>query len=239
MILDQESNKMPTIVKQLNEILKFYNMKAVYVRVSTPNQKVERQLQSEYDKTFIDVCSGVIPFLDREQAQKLANDPSITMIEVKEVSRLGRGLKDILNTIEFFTARGINIYIQNQGLHTLLPGGKPNPTAQLMISILGSIAQQERELMIERTNEGRQIAKMKGKFKGRKRGANTKPETLARRYMLTISFANELLRAGRSLNYVCNKLKEHNAQLPKESQYPGSNRVTLTALQEKGLLIKT
>lgn len=236
--MNVDINKNLNIVKQLNSILKFYNMKAVYARVSTANQKTERQLQSEFDKAFIDVCSGVIPFLDRAEAIKLASDETITEIEVKEVSRLGRNLKDILNTIEFFTSKGVNIHIQNQGLNTLLPDGKPNPTAQLLISILGSIAQQEREIIQERTQEGREIAKINGKFKGRKRGATTKNETLRRRYMLTINLANELLHAGRSLNYVCETLKKQNELLPKESQYPGANRMTLSALQEKGLLIK-
>lgn len=215
-------------------------MKAIYVRISTANQNIERQLKKEENiKVYIDVVSGSVPFMERPEALKLMNDETVTCVQIKEVSRLGRNLRDILNTIEMFTAKGVNIYIENQGLYTLLPDGKPNPTANMIVAILGTIAQQEREVLIERTREGTAIAKAKGKYKGRKRGTENKDETLARRYMLTISFANELLRAGRSLNYVCNKLKEHNAQLPKESQYPGSNRVTLTALQEKGLLIKT
>lgn len=211
-------------------------MKAVYARISTANQNVERQLQGQYQKAFVDVCSGSIPFFERKQAQQLIMDKDVTAIEVKEVSRLGRNLKDILTTLEYFTNKGIDIHIENQGLHTLLPNGKQNPTALLLISILGSIAEQERQVINERTQEGRELAKIKGKYKGRKRGAESKNETLILKYQRTIAFANEMIEAGRSMNYICSRIQEQNEGLPKEARFPGANRQTLTALRDKGLL---
>jgi DNA invertase Pin-like site-specific DNA recombinase len=213
-------------------------MKAIYVRISTPNQNMERQLKKEENtKLFIDVESGATPFLDRREALKLMNDETITLVQVKEVSRLGRNLRDILNTIEMLTAKGVNIYIENQGLYTLLPDGKPNPTANMIIAILGTIAQQEREVLLERTKEGVAIAKAKGKYKGRKRGTENKAETINKRYALTIKRANELIKGGYSINYIADVLKESNKQITdKTKQYPGANRMTLTKLKEMELI---
>jgi DNA invertase Pin-like site-specific DNA recombinase len=213
-------------------------MKAIYVRISTPNQNMERQLKNEENiKVYIDIESGSVPFMDRPEALKLVNDETITMIQVKEVSRLGRNLRDILNTIEIFTAKGVNIYIENQGLYTLLPDGKVNPTANMIIAILGTIAQQEREVLLERTKEGVAIAKAKGKYKGRKRGTENKAETINKRYALTIKRANELIKGGYSINYISDVLKESNKQITdKSKQYPGANRMTLTKLKEIGLI---
>jgi DNA invertase Pin-like site-specific DNA recombinase len=213
-------------------------MKAIYVRISTPNQNMERQLKNEENiKVYIDIESGSVPFMDRPEALKLVNDETITMIQVKEVSRLGRNLRDILNTIEIFTAKGVNIYIENQGLYTILPNGKVNPTANMIIAILGTIAQQEREVLLERTQEGVAIAKAKGKYKGRKRGTENKAETINKRYALTIKRANELIKGGYSINYISDVLKESNKQITdKSKQYPGANRMTLTKLKEIGLI---
>jgi DNA invertase Pin-like site-specific DNA recombinase len=213
-------------------------MKAIYVRISTPNQNMERQLKKEENvKFYIDIESGATPFLDRREALKLMNDETITLVQVKEVSRLGRNLRDMLNTIEMFTAKGVNIYIENQGLYTLLPDGKPNPTANMIIAILGTIAQQEREVLLERTKEGVAIAKAKGMYKGRKRGAENKAETINARYALTIKRANELIKGGYSINYIADVLKENNKQITdKAKQYPGANRMTLTKLKEMGLI---
>lgn len=216
----------------------YTTMKVVYARISTPSQKFERQLQTEYERAYIDICSGAIPFNEREQAQRLINDDATTEIEVKEVSRLGRNLADILKTLEHFTNKGINIYIQNQGLSTLLPDGSKNKTAEMIISILGTIAQQERDVINDRTSEGRKIAQAQGKFKGRKRGATEKLETTRKKYVRTISIAQEMLDNGRPISYVCDKLQEQNKHLTKENKYKGANRITLTRLIELGLLKK-
>ena len=212
-------------------------MKAIYIRISTANQKFERQMSNEKNvKTFIDIASGTIPFAERPEALKLMFDTEITNIVVKEVSRLGRNLRDILGTLEFFTAKGIDIYIENQGLHTMLPNGKTNPTALLIISILGTIAVQERELLAERTAEGRAIGKAKGHYKGRVRGTTNGVEKIALKFQRTILYANELVKAGRSINYITEQLIEQNKSLPDANKFKGANRVTLNRLRELNLI---
>jgi DNA invertase Pin-like site-specific DNA recombinase len=212
-------------------------MKAIYVRISTANQKFERQMKEEKNvKYFIDVASGHIPFQKRPEALKLMHDDTITCIEVKEVSRLGRNLGDTLNTIYFFMDKGVDIYISNQGLHTLLPDGKKNPTAMLVVSILGSCAEQETELLKERTREGQALAKLKGHYKGKPRGAKTKRETLLATFHRTIMIAQPLLDNGKSINAVVQNLAKHNELLSDENKLKGANRVTITRLVKLGIL---
>jgi DNA invertase Pin-like site-specific DNA recombinase len=212
-------------------------MKAIYARISTANQSFERQMQKEENvKVFIDVVSGTIPFEQRPEALKLMHDNEVTCIVVKEISRIGRNLRNILETLDYFTAKGIDIYIENQGLHTMLPNGKPNPTAMLIISILGTIAVQERELLLERTAEGIAIAKANGRYKGRKRGTTNGIEQMALKFQRTILYANELVKAGRSINYITNQLIEQNKSLPDANKFKGANRVTLNRLRELNLI---
>lgn len=212
-------------------------MKAIYARISTANQSFERQMQKEENvKVFIDVVSGTIPFEQRPEALKLMHDNEVTCIVVKEISRIGRNLRNILETLDYFTAKGIDIYIENQGLHTMLPNGKPNPTAMLIISILGTIAVQERELLRERTAEGIAIAKANGRYKGRKRGTENGIEQMAVKFQRTILYANELVKAGRSINYITNQLIEQNKSLPDANKFKGANRMTLNRLRELNLI---
>ena len=149
-------------------------MKAIYSRISTPNQNHDRQLQNknDYDFIYLDVISGSVSFKERPEAQKLLSNEKVNYITIAEVTRLGRNLSDILETLQHFTDKGVNIHIENLGLTTLLPDAKPNPTAKLMINLLGTIGEYERELLQERTRQGREIAKAKGKYKGKKRGSD-------------------------------------------------------------------
>lgn len=151
-------------------------MKAVYIRISTPNQKTERQHKDKSYIPYVDVLSGSVPFKERPDAQRLMKNSKVTLIEVKEISRLGRNLKDILDTIEYFTNKGVDIKIENLGLN-LLVDGKLSAYGHLMVSMFGAIAQHERNMINERMQEGREIAKVKGHYKGRKRGTENKLKT--------------------------------------------------------------
>ena len=171
-------------------------MKAIYSRISTPSQNHDRQLQnrSDHDFIYLDVISGATPFAERPEAQKLLNNSKVDNITIAEVTRLGRSLSDILQTLEHFTNKGVNINIENLGLTTLLPDGKANPTAKLMINLLGTIGEYERELLQERTQQGREIAKAKGKFKGKKRGAVADLQKYKAKHFSDIQRVDELLK---------------------------------------------
>lgn len=167
-------------------------MKAIYTRISTSKQTPDIQLLTKGDFYYNDTCSGSISFMERPKAKELIANDKITSIEIREVSRIGRNTADVLKTLEYFNEKKINIYIQNIGLNTIIEG-KVNPIANLIISIFGSIAQQERELLIERVNAGVKIAKAQGKYKGRKKGTI---ENFKVKYKEQIPKIKELLNKG-------------------------------------------
>jgi DNA invertase Pin-like site-specific DNA recombinase len=152
-------------------------MKALYCRVSTLDQKTDRQKvnEKEYATVIEDKCSGAVPFFEREggkEIQKLINKEAITSLSVWTIDRLGRDLRDIINTIHYFTERKITIHFISQGLVTLDENGKENPISKMMISILGVVGEMERSQIRERQLEGIKIAKIKGIYKGRATGSS-------------------------------------------------------------------
>ena len=151
-------------------------MKALYVRCSTIDQKTDRQRVSEndYDLVIEDKCSGAIPFFEREGGKeilKYVNAGVLTSLSVWQIDRLGRNLRDIINTIHFFNEKQISINFVSQGLTTLGPDKKENPISKMMISILGIVSEMERTQSKERQIEGIKIAKLKGVYKGRQEGS--------------------------------------------------------------------
>jgi len=200
-------------------------MKVIYVRVSTANQNVERQLlnEKEFDLTFVDVCSGAIPFKDRKQATKLLKNKEITHITISEITRLGRNMNDILKTIQHFTDEGVNILIENLGLTTLLPNGQPNDTASLVINIMSSIGQYERALLKERTKQGIDIAKAKGAYLGRKRGATKDIKEYKSTYKKDIEAVKSLLHQNYNLSQISDELK-----IPRSRLYTFKSKKLIT-----------
>lgn len=152
-------------------------MKVLYARVSSIDQKTDRQriTENEFDLVIEDKCSGAIPFFEREggkEIKKLVDEGILKNLSVWQIDRLGRDLRDIINTIHYFNERKISINFVSQGLTTLDPQGKENPISKMMISILGVVGEMERNQIKERQREGIRIAKMKGTYTGRKKGSN-------------------------------------------------------------------
>lgn len=152
-------------------------MKILYARVSSIDQKTDRQriTENEFDLVIEDKCSGAIPFFEREggkEIKKLVDEGILKNLSVWQIDRLGRDLRDIINTIHYFNERKISINFVSQGLTTLDPQGKENPISKMMISILGVVGEMERNQIKERQREGIRIAKMKGTYTGRKKGSN-------------------------------------------------------------------
>lgn len=153
-------------------------MNVLYTRISTLDQKNDRQVKNARDYNLIleDKCSGAIPFFEREQGKKISSlvaKNEIKILSVHQIDRLGRNLLDILNTISFFNHKGICIHFIKQGIKTLNEDGTENPISKMIISILGVVAEMERNLIKERQAEGIEIAKAKGVYKGRKKGTST------------------------------------------------------------------
>lgn len=151
-------------------------MKVLYARVSSLDQKTDRQKVNESDFNLVveDKCSGAIPFEQREggkKIMKLLKEDHITSLSVVSIDRLGRNLKDLLHTIEQFNNKSLPIFFINQGLRSLDENGKENPISKMIISILGIVGEMERIQIRERQAEGINLAKAKGLFNGRKVGS--------------------------------------------------------------------
>jgi DNA invertase Pin-like site-specific DNA recombinase len=179
-------------------------MKVIYARISTANQNIERQMKKDGTKVFIDVCSGALPFAERLDGKKLMKAKDVTIIEVAAIDRLGRNLSDILSTLEYFTNKGVDIYIKDQGLHTMV-AGKPNPTATMIIQIMASVAEFERKQIRERTAQGIEIAKANGKYKGRKRGAMQPTAKTIEKHAEKIQVIQSCINDGKSLLKISNE----------------------------------
>lgn len=168
-----------------------------YSRISTTQQNSSRQIENfknhiGYDPkfVFIEKIQGNIPFMQRPEAIKMfdeitSQNNNCTVV-VDSIDRLGRNLLDILYTIELFTKNGINLKSLKEGFSTLLDNGQENPMAKLVISVMGSIGEMERNRIKTRTAEGVAIGKALGKFTGRKLGSIQTDEKLLQRHQTIV-----------------------------------------------------
>ena len=151
-------------------------MKVLYCRVSTLDQKTDRQRVDEknYDLVVEDKCSGSIHFFERpggKEIQNLMDNGVKISLSVLSIDRMGRDARNIANTIHYFTSNKIAITFISQGLTTLDEFGKENPISKMVISILSVIGEINKVQILENQVEGIRIAKMKGIYKGRVKGS--------------------------------------------------------------------
>lgn len=140
-------------------------MKVAYVRVSTVEQNEQRQVEAlkkhGIDKWYIEKVSG-----------KDTNRPKLKAmldyirdgdtVYIHDFSRLARNTKDLLTIVEQLDNKGITLISNKENIDTSTPTGK------LMLTMIGAIAEFERQNTLERQREGIAIAKSKGLYKGRK-----------------------------------------------------------------------
>ncbi len=136
-----------------------------YIRVSTEDQNTARQLEGlELTKTFTDKLSGKDtnrPALKECLAYLREGDT----LHIHSLDRLARNLDDLRGIIKGLTGRGVAVRAHKEGL---LFTGDDSPMANLLLSMLGAVAEFERSIIKERQREGIAIAKQKGVYKGRK-----------------------------------------------------------------------
>jgi DNA invertase Pin-like site-specific DNA recombinase len=150
-----------------------------YARTSTVEQKagLAAQLrdlhQAGCTKVFHEQLSSVTtkrPELERCIDYAREGDTLI----VTRLDRLARSVADLVSITERLRAKGVGLRILAMNLDTETPTGK------LMLNLLGSIAEFERELMLERQREGIAKAKAAGKYKGRAPTARRKSKDVIR-----------------------------------------------------------
>ena len=141
-------------------------MKVGYIRVSTEEQNTERQeaLMRELgaEKVFMEKATGKTR-KDRTQLEAMLQYVREGDVVVAEsISRIARNTKDLLDIVERLEYKGVDFLSKKEAIDTKTPSGK------FMLSVFGAIAQLEREYILDRQREGIEIARQKGKYKGRK-----------------------------------------------------------------------
>ena len=137
-----------------------------YVRVSSMEQKTDRQLMAYdgADIVYADKMTGATK--DRPQLQAMLNDlKSGDVVVVKSIDRLSRSTKDLLDIVDTIKEQGAGLRILDMKIDT------SDKLGEFFLTVLGAIGQLERKTIKERTREGIAIAKTKGKYTGRQKGA--------------------------------------------------------------------
>lgn len=150
-----------------------------YGRVSSTSQNEARQVESlaGCDRLFIDKASG-----------KSTDRPELTAaldyvrqgdtLRVPSMDRLARNTVDLLTLVKTLTERGVTVEFIKERL--TFSGDRSDNIGQLMLTILGGIAEFERSLIRERQAEGIALAKERGIYKGRKPALTPEQVTEAR-----------------------------------------------------------
>jgi DNA invertase Pin-like site-specific DNA recombinase len=139
-----------------------------YTRVSTASQDAQLQLDAlvkdgvQKRDVFADVTSGSRAAIERPGMKKLleyAEDGDT--IVVWRIDRLGRSMLDVLSTVKLLRERGVQIRSISDGIDPATTSGR------LMLGMLASLAEYERELIVERVNAGIAVARDNGTRFGR------------------------------------------------------------------------
>ena len=186
---------------------------AIYARVSSTGerQSTERQVIDLTDyankntmticKTFEEHISGAKKNHERPVLQEClvyCVEENIDVLLLSELSRLGRNVDEVLANIRFAKENRLNVYFQKEGISIYGSDGKENPYLTIMIAVLGTCAQMERENIHYRLQSGRKVYVDKnlaatGKSGlGRKEGYRKSVETKKEEYKEVL----KLLRSG-------------------------------------------
>lgn len=167
------------------------SQKIGYARVSTLDQNLDRQTDMlrayGVDKLYTEKMSGTRR--DRPELTRLLErlEEGNTVI-VESLSRLGRSTRDLIELVELFQKKGVQLVRLKESIDT------GSSTGKLLFTIMSALAQFERDVIADRTREGLQAARARGHFGGR-------PKTDAKKLQ-------QALKLYRSGQYTAREIKE-------------------------------
>ena len=147
-----------------------------YARTSTLDQKAGLEAQRRdltavgCERIFEEQVSSVDVVKRAALAEAVAFARQGDTLAVTKLDRLARSVAHLVEILGQLEAKGVALRILGMGIDTATPTGK------LMLTILGGVAEFEREIMLERQREGIAKAKAAGKYKGRAPTARAKAE---------------------------------------------------------------
>ena len=198
-------------------------MKIGYVRVSTPEQKTERQETAlgelGVEKIFIDKASGKTA--ERPELKKMMDyvrDGDTVVVE--SISRFARNARDFLDLMEKFSEKDVAFISKKEGVDTATPAGR------FMMTVFAAVAELEREYLRDRQREGIEIARSKGKYRGRKPSVYPGFENLLVQNKLgRITAADAMRKLGMSKTTWYRKVRElHLQQIQQSFLYPAGSK---------------
>ena len=135
-----------------------------YARVSTESQNLNRQIDAlqKYgvDQIYNEKLTGTKR--DRPELEKMLDRMTAgDTVVVESLSRLGRSTKDLIELTELFNSKGVNLVSLKEAIDTSTSTGK------LLFTLMSAIAQFERDVIADRTKEGLNAARARGRLGGR------------------------------------------------------------------------
>ena len=149
-------------------------MKIGYARTSTTEQVAgldaqKRELEAQgCAEIFFEQVSSVQKRNELERLLRFIRKGDALV--VTKLDRLARSIPDLVRIVEALESKEATLTILDMNLETSSPIGK------LLLNLVGSIAQFEREIMLQRQREGISVAKAEGRYKGRKPTARSKSD---------------------------------------------------------------
>jgi len=147
----------------------------IYSRVSSDHQDYSSQvtelktyaklLSLEVDRVFSEKVSGYDPKAERVQFELMKaylKETDIKIVLMWELSRIARTTLKSLQEIKTFTEQGIDIYFKKEGINTL----SDNPSTKLLLSVMSTMAEVERDNIVSRVKRGLEASAKKGKITG-------------------------------------------------------------------------
>jgi len=181
---------------------------AILVRISSRKQDSDRQiteLQNYADSKSYNVISVLEETISGKASEDqryglqecidLARKGLIQKVLVHEVSRIARRSSIAHKFVETLEELSVSVYWHSQGIETLLPSGKRNPTAAIMMAVLAEVSRNEVETLRDRILSGLEQARRRGVKLGRKPGTSVPPQDLVRKHGDVV----RLLRQGLSI----------------------------------------
>lgn len=152
----------------------------IFVRVSTADQSLDRQVEEltqfaagqnwNVVKVIREVGSGSTAIEKRKAVDDLMRTvvgSGIQKVLVSEISRIGRTTSETLALVDFLTKHQVSCFEYQRRMETLNPDLTVNPIAELILSVLASVAKMEKAQLITRIKSGMASAARKGKHLGR------------------------------------------------------------------------
>lgn len=174
----------------------------IYSRVSsvTDRQNTDRQISDlqtyagrnelHITKVYSEHISGAKKNEERTVLMECLDyciSNNIDTLLLSELSRLGRSTLQVLKSLDILHSHGVNVYIQNLNLNTLLDNKEVNPLTSIIITVMAEMANIERSNIVYRLQSGRANYLANGGTVGRKKGSLKSMEQKKEEYKDVIS----------------------------------------------------